>query len=491
MAATTLDLRRVAREAYARSDADRLRQACEGLLRASPDDAEARRLMGRMALRDQRPDLAEPWFREAAARAPDEPGAWSDLARALSDMRRDHEAEAQLAAASSRGVRSPATLTFLGQLQVVLGRIDDARATFEAALDEQPLWGEALLGLAWAGGLRVDSPRYRQTLRLMAETPELNDAPAAAALYALAEAEWREGAAEGFITRLTEANARQARLQRTGQDWTQLYKRARKAITPETLGKFDPAQDAPFAPVFLVGAPQSGIAALAHALSLHPDVGFSGPLPFLANAVARALEKCTRKPAPEGVEVLSDADRAGLAEAYIERAQRIAPKTRVLIDATPDNAHLTGLIPLLFGNAKVIHVDREAMDQGFAVFRSYHPRAEPETCDLTKIAKRRRRFAPLAEHVRTLKPATRFVTSLERLREAPVQEMERILAFLTLSFRPACANALVEPATPRQFGALAGAEPIMVGQGARWSDFAEALKPLQKGLGVEGPRRPS
>ncbi|MCG8442817.1 MAG: tetratricopeptide repeat protein, partial [Caulobacterales bacterium] len=192
------DSRRAARTAFHRADHAKLERACAAILADAPEDAEARRLLGRAALRDLRPHDAAAFFRQAAARAPNEPGTWTDLARALLELGRAEEAEAHLDAAATRGVASAGLLTLLGDVRARLSRAEAAREAYETALEDAPYHGEAFRGLALAGGLGPGEPA-RSRAQQLTRDPDRPARAAAMAGYALAEAALREGDEDGFF----------------------------------------------------------------------------------------------------------------------------------------------------------------------------------------------------------------------------------------------------------------------------------------------------
>lgn len=472
------DLRRAARAAFASEDDQRLTRACEAVLRAAPQDAEARRLLGRAALRDARPERAEPWFREAAARAPYDPGAWGDLARALVEQRRVADAEAILAAAASNGVRSASMLVFLGGLRERLGRRDDARAAYEAAIDADPMSGEAHRALAYAGGLSADEPRAARLSRLVGEGA-LTPAAAAAALFALAEAERRSGHGEAFMALLAQANARQLALWGRRKDPAGVGpKRLARLVTAKTLEAAARAQPAPFTPVFIIGLREGGQEHLARALAAHPDMADAGAFNLLGGPVLRAFEALTGRPAPEGFERLDAAQLDAIAAIYVERARRLFPDARAILDASLETDPLLGLVAVALPNARIIRLRRDPMDQGFAVYRRWHASGAPHTCDLAAIARRSKRFDWLGARMDAALGAAAIETRFERLVDHPAAELARLLAHCGVEPAPECARRFARSV------AEASADDVEPGAGRdAWRPYADSLHRLSRALG--------
>jgi len=346
MTVVSEDLRRSARFAFDKSDDKNLNKTCHAILDANPQDVDARRLLGLAALRNGRPDLAESWFRETAARRPDSPSVWRDLARALVDLRRDAEAEAILAAAAARGVRTAGTLSLLGKVRARLDRNEDAQTAFEAAIELDPARGEAYWGLADLGGIAAGDPIYVQAEELLAQD-RFSDTGRIAARYALAEANRVSGQHSAFLEHAKIANADQRSQlswgqRETAKDAWRAGERANVYVQrkAKALDAAAQASDAPIVPIFLIGELGSGARLAEAMLANEPGVFAGGELNYVLGPVARVVETHTGRKFPEGVERLKPKAIAEARAAYFERARRVTQDSRYIIDRslghTPD-----------------------------------------------------------------------------------------------------------------------------------------------------------
>lgn len=389
MSVVSEDLRRTARFAFERSDHHRLKKVCRAILEADPHDADARRLLGLAALKDDRPDLAEAWLRETTARRPDSASAWRNLARALVELRREGEAEAMLSAAAARGVSTSGTMTMLGAIRARLDRAEDARAAFEAAIEMDPARGEAYWGLAEVGGLAVDSAAYAQAGRLL-ETGRVTPAASVATQFALSEADRRAGRFASFMARLHEANAAQrGLLPRHPPSAKDAWRRALRTTPLEARLARKQADEATARPVpiFLVGEPCCGAELAEAMLASEPGVFAAGEINLFHGAVARELARVGRGRGAMSVARLGDAQRTLAREAYLERARRIAPDARWFVDRSRDlNVH-AGALRVLFPEARIIRLERAPIRQGLDIYRRFRPNGDARACDLTAIGR--------------------------------------------------------------------------------------------------------
>jgi len=387
------DLRRSARFAFDKSDDKNLKKTCHAILNANPQDVDARRLLGLAALRNGRPDLAETWFRETAARRPDSPSVWRDLARALVDLRRDAEAEAILSAAVARGVRTAGTLSLLGKVRARLDRNEDAQAAFEAAIELDPTRGEAYWGLADLGGVAVGDPIYAQAEELLADE-RFSTTGRIAVRYALAEANRLSGEHAAFLEHAKIANAEQRSQLSWGQrestkDAWRAGERANAYVQRKSKVLEAAAQDsdAPVIPIFLIGELGSG-ARLAEAMLAHePGVFAGGELNYVLGSVARVVESHTGRKFPEGVERLKPKAIAEARAAYFERAQRVTTDSRYIVDRSLGHAPLAGVLRVLFPEARLVRVERDPINQGLDIHRRHTMNKPTTALDLAGVGR--------------------------------------------------------------------------------------------------------
>ncbi len=379
------DLRRAARAAFEADDGAKLDAACQALLARHPEDSEARRLLGRAALRDFRPDLAVTWLREAAARRPDSPGPWTDLARALKALNRAGEAEAILSAADARGVRSAPLLSQLGYLRADLERFEDAKAAFEGAIDIDPVRGDAYRGLALAGGLNAADPLRVQAERVVAKM-RMEPSQAALVHHALAEAALRDGDFYEFLRRLADANTASAAAWGRAADPLEALEKRDLRLLRRRAPKLAVDDEVVPRPLFLIGGGCAGqplveaaLAAAGLAESKRAFGAFGGP-------VARHVESVTRAEFPEEFERLDAAARRAAAQAYRDRAGA-ASDARVVVDRAPECDAAIGAAAHLFPDAVFVRLRRDPLDQGLAIYRRPFRTSPGRVTDLKAIGR--------------------------------------------------------------------------------------------------------
>ena len=131
--------------AVALQSAGDLQGAAQVIARIQPapgDDAEVWLQIGRLASAVKAPELAEPFFKQGAALAPNDAGARLQYGLSLLVLNRTAEALREFDAAVRLNPKDPDALAHLAYCELVLDRKDDARRHAEAALAIAP--GHAL-----------------------------------------------------------------------------------------------------------------------------------------------------------------------------------------------------------------------------------------------------------------------------------------------------------------------------------------------------------
>ena len=467
MAASVSDLRAAARSAYDRSAFSELETHCAAILEKSPHDVQARRLLGRAALREQRPDRAEPFLRTAAGHAGHDPALWTDLARALVDLGRAREAEAVLAAAHSRGVNSAGLLLRLGALRLNLNRAEDARDAFEAVLDGDPQNGEAYRGLAAVGALAEGGSLRPRAEALMGRNPR----DKAGVAYALAEAALSDGDVAQFWSYVRTANdCDRARKTRKTIDADTRLRRSVKAID-KALEAVKHVPPAPFTPILIFAGPGAGGVLAEQAFRACLSTAVLGETGCLALA-AKRLEAWTGKPLDKAFAVAEPDDYAAVALEYWACLQARAKNEPVIVDRPPDAIWLSSFAAALLPNARIVIVSRTPLDQGLSIYRRPMGSAR-RFCDLPAIGRHLVRSRQMEDALLAAFGGRVTRTSFEALSSDPDGEAQRL--------REACGlpSEAVPPSPPRPRAQI---DPVELPPGDAQHHSA-ALAPLAKTLG--------
>lgn len=366
------------------------------------------------------------------------------------------------------------SLAALGRLYLGARDTETARQTFEAALEVDPDFADALFGLARIGNFagRVDEvetycrrilaahPDHLDACAFLSETTggrledselavleaarEARDLPAdrrAISLFALGDAyHRRKRRAEAFATWGLANEAKW--LQHNGKLESGYDRDAQEARVARLAAQFDgsepPAVPGPGPiPIFIVGMPRSGTTLLEAAISAHDDVEPSGELP----ALPFILEKFESWAAASHWQggAIPDAKLVEWREIYIKQLREYGlDEAQWVTDKQPSNFQAVGLIRQLFPQSPVIHIRRRPLETAFSIYRRNFTRQWPFAHSLDDIRHYYAEQARLCDHWRRTYPQTVTPLQYETLVTAFEASLRSLFARMGLTWDNKC-----------------------------------------------------
>ncbi|MCB2111961.1 MAG: sulfotransferase [Parvularculaceae bacterium] len=190
--------------------------------------------------------------------------------------------------------------------------------------------------------------------------------------------------------------------------------------------------------VFVCGMFRSGSTLVEQALAAHPDIIAGGELDLL-NRIA----DIDLAPYPQSIRTLSDENAMRLAARYRSDIVRMFPEARrdgaVVTDKRPDNFLRIGLIKRLFPDAKIVHTVRNPIDTCLSVyFQHIDQKRVGYASDLGDAGHYFGEYRRMMTHWKSVFAGDIFDFDYDRFVAEPRASMERLLAFLGLSWSEKC-----------------------------------------------------
>jgi tetratricopeptide (TPR) repeat protein len=443
--------------------------------------------------------------------------AWGLLARAtLASGRPGEAAEAAARSASLPGA-TPATLANAGTILSAADRHDAALALFQRAVALAPQDPRHHYNLAmelrFLGDFAGAEAACDQVIAsdpgnaeawlirsgLRPQTAEHNHVAAIEAQLAQGVADWRnEGqllyalAKEledlGQHARSFAALASGARLRRTHTAYD--VKRDLAMIDALIAGFPVGAHAAAPTPValspaiFIIGLPRTGTTLAQRVLSSHSQVESLGEPTAFPAAMAAGMQG-TAKPGQGPAERVAAARAippAELAQGYFERLAGLRGTAPRFIDKLPINFLNVGLIARALPGARIIHLRRDPMDAGYAMFKTWFADAYPFSYDQAELGRYIAAYRRLMAHWQAAFPGLVLDVDYEALVDDVPGQARRMLAHCGLPWEDACAAPHRNAAPSTTASASQVRQPAHRRSVGKWTCYRSELEPLRAEL---------
>ena len=373
----------------------------------------------------------------------------------------------------------------LGQTQEYLGMIDDAVASYQAALRAEPLNYKARHGVVQLQKQNIASNHIVELEKQIA-LPDTDGWRWLHLGHALAKTYEDFGDTAKSFQWLMKAKETRRRSVPYNVSMDQALASAAMAAAPPQ-GEGDAARD----PIFVTGLPRSGTTLVDRILSSHPDVTSAGEIGNFAQLLK--LLSGSRTPATLDVDMFSrvgGVDASALGRAYIDSTRPLTGAAPRFVDKAPSNFVLAPIILRALPNARIIVMRRHPMDSVLSNFKQIFPIEDlyyNYVYDLEWTAQKFVIFDRLIAHWRDVLPPDRFmVLQYEDLVANQEARTRDLLTFCglawdarTLAFHENAAGV----ATPSARQVRQAMNNQAVG---RWATYGAVLDPARRVLEQAG-----
>ncbi len=428
-------------------------EALKKSLSLNPNKPETLNMLGRASFEANQPAKAIEAYRRAIAFKPDFADPYNNMGNALKE----------------------------------LGRFDEALKAFETCLSLSAETAGAYVNLVDA--MKFTSSDDKHLLAMedhLAKGEALSEERRMHLSFAAAKAYDDLKRYDEAFERLFEGN----RLKRKTVEYDEnavlgYFDRIRNTITAEVVREKAGGGFASAKPIFVLGMPRSGTTLVEQILASHPLVKGAGELKDLNDTVNSVRNKDgTQAPHPEFVPVLLPAEIAKIGEAYVTKLSRHAHGAERITDKMPSNFYFVGLIHLALPGAKIIHMNRNAVDTCLSCFTKLFAGEQQQTYDLAELGRYYRAYHGLMAHWREVLPPGSFLDVQYEDVVADTEGQARwILDYCGLAWDP---RVLEFHRTERPVKTASSSQvrrPIYQSSVARWRNYEKFLEPLTRELG--------
>ena len=513
----------VARQAWSRQDWATVDSCAAEILRRDSGSAEGHFLHGLVCKAAQRPVQARQAFETALELDASRHDAAIELAGQYSTARRNGEAAALIAKYEGRLSNSPRYLDMAGtvyveiglpekawplyckanELQpgidlfmanmascaVYLGKIEEARAVYQALLEKRPNHQRNHYHLARLAKAQDDT-HIEAMKRVLRETRSPEDRNVFI-YYAIGKeledlGRWPE--AFDYYRKGGEAVSSVATYD-IGDDLaiidTLVQSCDRRWLEAGSIP--DPKMYFDRTPVFIVGLPRTGTTLVERIVSSHSRVQTLGETQFMQMAIRR-------ESGINGVEHVSAdmlrgaaaADIGKIGRGYMDAVAYRLGSEPLFIDKLPYNFLFLGFIAKAYPHAHIVHMRRHPMDTCFSMYKQVFTWAYKFSYTLEDLGRYYVAHDRLLRHWRDLLGERMIEVQYESLVENQEAETRRLLGELGLEFEAACLHFDRNPTASTTASSVQVRDKIHKGGVGRWRRFSRELAPLADYLESHG-----
>ena len=304
-----------------------------------------------------------------------------------------------------------------------LGRLDEAAASYRAALHIYPTYGDAHRNLGTINTYQAGDPHIAAMVAAL-DDPATATSNLLNLQSALAKAYGGLGEFGKAFACLNACNSlRSETISYTTADRDRDVEQTITTFTPALLSRSGGSCESEL-PVFIVSMPRSGSSLVEKILASHPQIHGAGERRDIGRIAATLVS-------------IADADTKdleALGQTYID-AIRHDDAARI-IDKAPGNFERLGLIHLMLPKARIIHCHRNPMDTCLSCFKTLFQEGNGYSYDLTELGHYYRAYERLVDHWRAALPRT-----ILDVRYEDVETMaRRLMDFCGLPWDDACVS---------------------------------------------------
>lgn len=245
-------------------------------------------------------------------------------------------------------------------------------------------------------------------------------------------------------------------------------------------------------PIFIVGLPRTGSTLLEQMLGRHSKVQPLGELQTFGQALTGTLrQRAPRLEAPGKAGVIRASAAIPPREigaAYLAGVKPLRDTRPAFIDKLPFNFLYAGLIARALPSARIVHLTRDPLDTGFAIYKTLFDEAYPFSYDLSELGAYISAYRRLMAHWRAVLGERIIEVAYEDLVRGAPTALARVMDGLGLAMEPACLAPDRSDAPVMTASASQVRSPVHTGSIGSADRYRRHLQPLIDGLDAyDGP----
>ena len=231
-------------------------------------------------------------------------------------------------------------------------------------------------------------------------------------------------------------------------------------------------------PVFILGMPRSGTTLVEQILSSHESVHGAGEFEGIPAAhVGIALQLKHANPPPECMSLIDTKMAEEYAARYLQELMLYCPTAARITDKLPGNFSRIGLIKTLFPKARIIHCQRNPLDNCISLFFNYFLGLKCSFA-LTELGQYYLDYQRLMAHWEKVFPGEIFNLQYEELVMDQDRISKQLIDYVGLEWDEKCVDFHKNERNVMSPSNLQVRQPMYENSIDRWKPYEKHLQPL-------------
>lgn len=376
-----------------------------------------------------------------------------------------------------------AGLSIIAAAQTSLGRMKAARTTYNTLLQLAPEVTDSWYLRSSLQKATPDDNNVESARRRLAQLNQKNPQSIPVRYTLARELEELDEYADSFAHLLEGAAIRRRQLSYEVESDVRTMKQIAEVFDQPWVNT-TPVSQVGDRPIFVLGLPRSGTTLVDRILSSHSQVESLGEVNDLAYAVVRLAGPAASKQDLLRASAKIDTDHLGAG--YMKALRGYGVPAAMLLDKTPANYLYLGLILKALPEARIIHLKRDPMASGYAMYKTLFRMGYPFSYDQEDLGRYIAAYEALMAHWYRVFPDRIHTVEYEQLVTNQERESRRLIDYCGLNWEDACLRFDQNLAPTATASAAQVREPIHNRSVDLWQRYKDQLKPLQNALRSEG-----
>jgi len=453
----------------------------QSVLHDDPGNLAASQLLGMLYFRQEEYRLAEPLIAKVVKFETRKADIQCVYANILSSIGRHSESIQYYKKALTLTPNYLIALNKLCKELVDFGQFDEAITWTRKFLAFQPRCVGAYRQLARLSNYT----EYNEDIRIMEELYEnANLADRQALAFSLSNVYKKLSQFEKSFEFLLEGNRLQSESINYSHEVSEkIFHDIQQTFDSDFFANAAPPPNSEITPIFILGMPRSGTTLTEQILATHSAVYGAGELDYMGR-LHSTIRRNASLPNGENLRDMSAQKLATLAEGYLNELRMLANGENYITDKMPHNFLSIGLIALLFPSAKIIHCERNPMDNCYSIFTYLFNDEHAYACNQEHLGRYYLLYQELMEHWQRVLPGRLYTVKYEQMVDNTEQQVRMLLDHCGLPFEEACLSFYDTDRAVKTISATQVRRPIYKSSIDGWKRFERELQPLKKTLGI-------